>query len=58
MNKIKVVGLVSSIIGILGITILDSSDFQFLFGILAGLGIGWLLTGKFIVSSNPRKSSG
>ncbi|MCH4824546.1 hypothetical protein ML462_15340 [Gramella lutea] len=57
MTKIRVIGLISVIIGILGITYLDRSDFQFLFGILTGIGIGWLLRGQFMVISKKEKES-
>ncbi|RKS53517.1 hypothetical protein BC962_1769 [Gillisia mitskevichiae] len=49
MNKIRILGLISLVVGLIGIFFLERYDLEFLFGILAGAGIGWLLTGRFIV---------
>jgi len=49
MNKIQVLGLVVLILSVIGLYYTDG--YGFILGILAGLSIGWLITGKFIVSS-------
>lgn len=55
MNKIRIFGFIISIIG--GFGLYFTNGYGFIFGILAGVGIGWLLTGKFIVmSANEKKS--
>lgn len=50
MKKVRITGLISIIIGVLGLAL--SNGYGFLFGILTGFGIGWFLTGKYIVMSN------
>jgi uncharacterized membrane protein len=55
MNKIRIAGLIILIIAIFGIFYFERSGFDLLFGILAGIGIGWLLTGKFIAMSKSQK---
>ena len=57
MNKIRILGLFTIIIGLLISTYFDSSDFQFFFGILIGLGIGWLISGHFFVIGKKEKET-
>jgi hypothetical protein len=52
MNKVRWFGLLSLIIGVLGSNYLN--EYDFLAGIFIGIGIAWLLTGKFLISN--RKS--
>jgi len=55
MNEIRIIGIVSIVIGGLGLHY--TNGYGFIFGILAGVGIGWLLTGKFIVTSRAERKS-
>ena len=55
MNKIRIFGLAFLIIG--GLGLYYANGYGFIFGIIAGLGIGWLLTGKFIVMSKNERES-
>ncbi len=55
MNKIRIAGLISLLLGIFGIFYFERSGFDLLFGILAGVGIGWLLTGKFVVLGKSKR---
>ena len=55
MNKIRIAGILCLIIGIIGLTGFSNSGYDFLFGIITGLGTGWLITGKFIVFSRKEK---
>lgn len=52
MNKIQFLGLVVLIFSMIGLFYTDG--YGFILGILAGLSIGWLITGKFIVSSSRK----
>lgn len=52
MNKIQFLGLVVLIFSMIGLFYTDG--YGFILGILAGLSIGWLITGKFIVSGSNR----
>ncbi|MCH4824545.1 hypothetical protein ML462_15335 [Gramella lutea] len=49
MNKIRILGLTFLIIGGLGLHY--TNGYGFIFGILAGIGIVWILTGEFILMS-------
>lgn len=55
MNIVRILGILSLIIGILGIIYTNSTGFEFLFGLLTGIGTGWLWSGKFMVM-NKNKS--
>ncbi|WP_157514649.1 hypothetical protein [Christiangramia portivictoriae] len=55
MNKIKLLGLVVLILSIIGL--LNTDGYGLLFGILAGLSIGWLITGKFIATKTANRRS-
>ncbi|MEG9329242.1 hypothetical protein V6B16_14980 [Salinimicrobium catena] len=55
MNKIRIFGIIFLIVG--GLGLYYTNGYGFIFGILAGIGMGWLLTGKFIVMSKKERES-
>gem|GEM_PF-791715 len=56
MNKVRIIGIGSLITGVLIGYFFNRTDVHLLSGILIGLGIGWLITGRFIVDAKTRKS--
>ena len=55
MNKIRIIGIIFLIIG--GLGLYYTNGYGFIFGILAGIGVVWLLTGKFIAMSKNEGES-
>lgn len=55
MNKIKLLGFIVLIFSIIGLE--NTDGYGLLFGILAGLAIGWLITGKFVVTKTANRRS-
>ncbi|SDS22631.1 hypothetical protein [Gramella sp. MAR_2010_147] len=56
MNKVRIVGVGSLIVGIVIGYFFNRTDVHLLSGMLIGLGIGWLITGRFMVDSKVRRS--
>ncbi|WP_300434925.1 hypothetical protein [Christiangramia sp.] len=56
MNKARIMGIGAVISGILIGYFFTRTDVHLLSGILIGLGIGWLITGKFIIDGKSGKS--
>lgn len=49
MIRIRILGFVTIIIALLIAFLSDSNSYDFLSGILAGLGVGWALSGRLLV---------
>jgi len=48
MNKTRILGIVLLLIGIVAFYAIDNSGFDFIFGMLTGIGAGLTITGKSI----------
>ncbi|PTX44620.1 hypothetical protein C8P64_0602 [Christiangramia gaetbulicola] len=57
MNKVRIGGLGLIITGILIGYYFNRIDIHLLSGMLIGLGIGWLITGRFIVNTGNKKTT-
>jgi len=56
MNKVRVIGVAAVVSGALIGYFFNRTDVHLLSGILIGLGIGWLVTGRFIVNGDTGAS--
>ncbi len=56
MNKVRILGVGSIITGILLGYFFDRTGVHLLSGMLIGLGIGWIITGRFMVEAKTRNS--
>ncbi|CAL65008.1 hypothetical protein [Christiangramia forsetii] len=58
MNKVRIIGIAATISGVLIGYFFNRTEVHLLSGILIGLGIGWIISGRFIVNGDTgfRKS--
>ena len=54
MNKVRIIGLGTITTGVLIGYFFTRTDVHLLSGMLIGLGIGWNITGRFIVNSRKK----
>ena len=52
MNKVRIIGIVILVAGVLLISYFENDGIDFVSGILVGLGIGLVLTGYFFKNKN------
>lgn len=55
MNKVRIIGLGAITTGVLIGYFFTRTDVHLLSGMLIGLGIGWTITGRFIVNSRRKE---
>ncbi|QYA24495.1 hypothetical protein G3I01_02880 [Gramella sp. MT6] len=57
MNKVRIGGLGMIITGVLIGYFFNRIDIHLLSGMLIGVGVGWLITGRLLSSPTPQKST-
>ena len=55
MNKIRIFGIVLVLTGIVSIYTIDNSGYDFIFGMLTGIGVGLAITGKSIFTVKSKR---